>query len=104
MRISISKDSPLMAFGLLGDSPQNISTEAPNDTRHPVAQSSRDEKSFDPTMLTGEDDIRVERLARLESTIKGMREFLVRHMPMSSCPGDRTRAAAILAKAREYLR
>ncbi|KAL3211692.1 hypothetical protein MRX96_008396 [Rhipicephalus microplus] len=52
----------------------------------------------------GADDIHVERLARLESTIKGMREFLVRHIPRSSCPGMNKRVLAVLVKAREYLR
>nr|XP_037273320.1 alpha-(1,6)-fucosyltransferase-like [Rhipicephalus microplus] len=52
----------------------------------------------------GADDIHVERLARLESTIKRMREFLVRHIPRSSCPGMNKRVLAVLVKAREYLR
>lgn len=102
--ISNSEESPLMAFGLLSFSSRSNSTEAPAVKRQPVAQSSIDEKTFDPTMLRGEDDTHVERLARLEATIKGMREFLVRHMQMSSGPGNNTRAAATLVKAREYLR
>lgn len=104
VRISNSEDSPLMAFGLLSNSPRGISTEEPFDTRHLVTQSSLDGGTLDPTMLRGEDDIHVERLARLEATIKGMREFLVRHMQVSSGPADNTRAAATLVKARDYLR
>ncbi|XP_075727343.1 uncharacterized protein LOC119165240 isoform X2 [Rhipicephalus microplus] len=100
----IRKDSSLMAFGLLSCSPESNLTKDPFDTKDPVPQSSRDEKTFDPTMLTGADDIHVERLARLESSIKGMREFLVRHLPRRSSNGKITRAAAFLAKAREYLR
>ncbi|KAL1416774.1 hypothetical protein MTO96_027485 [Rhipicephalus appendiculatus] len=68
VRISNSEESPLMAFGLLSYSPRSISTEAPSNKRHPVAQTSIDEKTFDPTMLTGDDDIHVERLARPAST------------------------------------
>lgn len=102
--ISNSEESPLMAFGLLSFSSRSNSMEAPAVKRQPVAQSSIDEKTFDPTMLRGEDDTHVERLARLEATIKGMREFLVRHMQMSSGPGNNIRAAATLVKAREYLR
>lgn len=102
--ISNSEESPLMAFGLLSFSSRSNSTEAPYVKIQPVEQSSVDQKTFDPTMLTGEDDTHVERLARLEATIKGMREFLVRHMPLSFGPGNNTRAAATLVKAREYLR
>ncbi|KAH7939647.1 hypothetical protein HPB52_015541 [Rhipicephalus sanguineus] len=101
---SKSEESTLMAFGPLNFSLRSNSTEAPLIKTEPVAQSSVDKKTFDPTMLTGEDDTRVERLARLEATIEGMREFLVRHMPMLSGPGNSTRAAATLVKAREYLR
>ncbi|KAH6923555.1 hypothetical protein HPB50_002194 [Hyalomma asiaticum] len=102
--ISNSEDSPLMAFGLLSVSSRSNSAEVPPGKISQMESSSIDGKTFDPTMLTGEDDVHVERLARLESTIRGMRDFLVRHMPMSSGGGNGTRAAATLVKAREYLR
>ncbi|XP_070383400.1 alpha-(1,6)-fucosyltransferase-like isoform X1 [Dermacentor albipictus] len=104
VRISGRQDSPLIAFGLLGVSSHSDSTEAPPALRIQGNPSSAGAKTFDPTMLIGKDDVHVERLARLEATIAGMRDFLVRHMSESSGSGNASRAAATLVKAREYLR
>lgn len=104
VRISETKDSPLIAFGLLSVSSHSDSSEAPPVLRTQANPSSAYAKTFDPTMLIGNDDVHVERLARLEATIAGMRDFLVRHLSASPGRGNDNRAAATLIKAREYLR
>lgn len=102
VRISSKEESPLIAYGLLGQSPPSNSTETPSTSNIKSTVPSGDVKVFDSTMLTEEDDRHVERLSRLEATVAGMRDFLVRHLGSSKC--DRNCSQATLVKAREYLR
>ncbi|XP_077498815.1 alpha-(1,6)-fucosyltransferase-like [Amblyomma americanum] len=60
-------------------------------------------KFFDATMLTGNEERHMERLARLEADIAGMRDFLELNL-RASRGINKTRLNTTLAKAREYLR
>lgn len=102
--ISNKDESPLIAYGLLRLSSPSNSTEAPSTSNTMSIVPSAGGKTFDSTMLTGEDDRHMERLSRLEATIVGMRDFLVRHIGASKCKGNCSQAAATLVKARDYLR
>lgn len=103
VHISNREESPLIAFGLLSVSSSGQPTEASLVPSAPTTPSPVDGKAFDATMLTREEERHVERLARLEAGIAGMRDFLVRHVRASDHDSD-GRLAATLVKAREYLR
>lgn len=101
--ISNREESPLIAFGLLGaSSPGQWRETSPASSTRAIS-SPVDGKAFDATMLTDDKERHVERLARLEAAIAGMRDFLVRHVRASGHDSD-SRLSATLVKAREYLR
>lgn len=104
VRISNGEESPLIAYGLLRRSSPSNSTKAPSTSNTKSMAASAGGKVFDSTMLTEEDDRHVERLSRLEATVAGMRDFLVRHLGSAKCDRNCSQAAATLVKAREYLR